>query len=49
MDIHAAIGLVLLGLSVGVLTMLTLWSRAIVERIAARGLGSVREFMRDRS
>ena len=46
MDVDVLIGCVVTTCALGVLTLLVLWSRRTIDRIADRGFGSVRQIRR---
>ena len=47
MTFDILMGIVLTALALGVVVLLTLWSRRIIERIHARSPGSLREIQKD--
>ena len=47
MDVDTLVGCIAIAGALGVLTLLTFWSRRKIRRIAERGEQSLREIMRD--
>jgi hypothetical protein len=47
LDLDIIIGIILMVMALGVVVILTLWSRRIIERIHARPPGSLREIQKD--
>lgn len=47
MTFDILMGIVLTALALGVVVLLTLWSRRIIERIHARSPGSLRQIQKD--